>query len=409
MQEPELARFDVVIVGGGLVGSSLAIALSGSGWSVCLIEQQAPSLAPPGFDERNLALSRSSLLALLRLQVLPHLSTPAEPIRRIDVSRAGDFGRVQLRAEEHPVDQFGAVVVARELGEALRRRLKACSDITLRSPAQVISAQRETQSIRVQVQGQQQSCTIQARLLLAADGSDSPLRQAMGIAETTHDYHQHLFVSVLQAARAHQQCAWERFTEHGPVALLPMAQGRYGSVMTVPSDDVEAITALSDQDYLACFQQRFGWRAGRFLRAGKRSAYPMRMRVAERLTAARFALLGNAGQTLHPIGAQGFNLGLRDALWMAQLLSDQRAGDVEADPGDAGLLQRYAAARAQDRQRTLDFSDGMARLFVRQAWPVRLLRSAGLSLLGLSSEAKRHLATQAMGLAGPLPAILQEQ
>jgi len=165
--------------------------------------------------------------------------------------------------------------------------------------------------------------------------------------------------------------AWERFTEHGPVALLPMAQGRYGSVMTVPRNGVEAIAALSDQDYLACFQQRFGWRAGRFLRAGKRSAYPMRMRVAERLTAARFALLGNAAQTLHPIGAQGFNLGLRDALWMAQLLSDQRAGDVEADPGDAGLLQRYAAARAQDRQRTLDFSDGMARLFVRQAATVR--------------------------------------
>lgn len=408
MQEPELARFDVVIVGGGLVGCSLAIALSGSGWSVCLIEQNPPRLAPPGFDERNLALSRSSVIALQRLQVLAHLDTAAEPIRRIEVSRAGDFGRVSLRAEDHAVDAFGAVVVARELGQALHRRLHACDDVSVWSPAQVVSAQSESTCVRLQVRRPSQDCVIEARLLLAADGSDSPLRQAMGIAETTHDYRQHLFVSVLQASRPHQHCAWERFTAQGPVALLPMAQARYGSVMTVPSDAVDAVAGLSDRDYLDGFQQRFGWRAGRFLRAGARSIYPLRLRLAERLVASRFALLGNAAQTLHPIGAQGFNLGLRDALWMAQLLAAQRAGNAEADPGDPGLLRRYAALREPDRQRTVDFSDGMARLFVREAWPVRVLRSVGMNMLALSRGAQRHLAVQAMGMAEPRPTILQE-
>ncbi|MBK9493703.1 MAG: 2-octaprenyl-6-methoxyphenyl hydroxylase [Xanthomonadales bacterium] len=409
MQEPELARFDVVIVGGGLVGCSLAIALSGSGWSIGLIEQHSPELAPPGFDDRNLALSRASLLALQRLQVLPLLDTPPESINAIHVSRAGEPGNVHLSAAEHPVDRFGGVVVARELGHALRRRVQQCTDVAVWSPAKVCSASAGMEDVRLQVQRPQGAFTVEARLLLAADGSDSPLRQAMGIDETVHDYAQHLFVSVLQASRAHQQCAWERFTEHGPVALLPMAHDRFGSVMAVASTDAEAVTALSDDAYLALFQQRFGWRAGRFTRVGKRSAYAMRLRVAKQLVAPRFALLGNAAQTLHPIGAQGFNLGLRDALWMAQLLGEQHARQAQADPGDAGMLQRYVAARVEDRQRTLDFSDGMARLFVRQAWPVRVLRAAGMMLLEASPLAKRRLAEQAMGLAGRLPRILQER
>lgn len=383
--------FDVVIAGGGLVGSSLACALDGSGLRMALVEASAPQRqAPPSFDERNLALNRFSLEALGVLGVLPRLARPPVPIRGVHVSSAGNFGRVRLQAQDHGVEAFGGVVVARELGQALQARLADCAELSLRAPARVLRAQPQAEAMALELDD---GSALRTRLLVIADGSDSDLREQLGLGSEHHDYGQTLFVSVVEAARAHAGTAYERFTADGPVAMLPLSGRRLGSVLTVPRERADAVLALPDADYLELLQQRFGWRLGRLQRVGRRSAYAMRLITARQLAGPRCVALGNAAQTLHPIGAQGFNLGLRDALTLAGAL---RAPGL-ADPGASSLLQRHAELRAPDRARTLDFSDGLARLFTHQAAPVRWLRGLGLAALDHFSDLSRPLVRGAMG------------
>lgn len=389
--EPVAPLLDVLIVGGGLVGCSLACALNHSALRVALIEASAPQREqPPSFDERNLALNRLSLDALDALDVLAHLHGPPVPIRGVHVSSAGDFGRVRLDAAAHGVEAFGGVVVARELGQALQRRLVECRTLLHRAPARVLSAQRGEGAMRVELDNGE---ILSTRLLVIAEGTDSPLRESLGLGSTQSDYGQTLFVSVVEADRAHAGIAYERFTAEGPVAMLPLAGTCLGSVMTVAREHAEAVQALDDAGYLALLQQRFGWRLGRLRRVGRRSGYAMRLVTANALYGPRCVVVGNAAQTLHPIGAQGFNLGLRDALTLAGLLLDAGVRDA----GSPDLLAEYALRREPDRNRTLDFSDGLARLFGHTAAPVRWLRGLGLAACDHFSDLARPLVRGAMG------------
>ena len=236
------------------------------------------------------------------------------------------------------------------------------------------------------------------RLLVAADGSRSLARAAWGIGSEEHDYGQTLLVCSVATDRAPDGTAYERFTSEGPVALLPMAGGHYGGICGVRREAAEAVLAMGDAAYRDYLQQRFGWRAGRITRVGARSAYPILRVVAERLTAPRGVVMGNAAQTLHPIGAQGFNLGLRDALTLAEVLS----GD---DPGAAAGLAAYAEARREDRERTLAFSDGLARLTASEGFPLHVLRSLGLLALGHVPGLADPLVAGAMGFRGRVPEL----
>lgn len=396
MSNPDSVRdpqpsLDVLIVGGGLVGSSLACALDASPLRVALVEASAPQREqPPSFDERNLALNRLSLDALEVLGVLGHLHSPPIPIRGVHVSSAGDVGRVRLHASDYGVDAFGGVVVARELGQALQRRLAHCQRLTHRAPARVVEARHAAESVEVQLDNGE---TLHTRLLVIAEGTDSVLRESLGLGSTHADYGQTLFVSVVEADRAHAGVAYERFTAEGPVAMLPLSGTRLGSVLTLPSARAEAALALDDAGYLELLQQRFGWRLGRLRRAGRRSAYAMRLVTANTLIGPRCVVVGNAAQTLHPIGAQGFNLGLRDALTLAGLLLDESAHDA----GSPAHLAEHARLRAPDRARTIDFSDGLAHLFAHTAAPVRWLRGLGLAALDHFGGAARPLVRGAMG------------
>lgn len=389
-------HLDVLIVGGGLVGSSLACALDGSGLRVGLIEATAPQREqPPSFDERNLALNRLSLDALDALGVLAHLRSPPVPIRGVHVSSAGDFGRVRLDAAAQGVEAFGGVVIARELGQALQRRLSACVGLQHHAPARVVDARHVPDAIEARLDN---GHVLRARLLVIAEGTDSALRESLGLGSTCKDYGQTLFVSVVEADRAHAGVAFERFTAAGPVAMLPLSRACVGSVLTVPNARAEATRALDDAGYLELLQQRFGWRLGRLRRVGRRSAYAMRLLTANALTGPRCVVVGNAAQTLHPIGAQGFNLGLRDALTLAGLLLDEAALDgTNRNAGNVALLTEYAKRRMPDRSRTIDFSDGLASLFAHTAAPVRWLRGLGLAVLDHSADLARPLVRGAMG------------
>ena len=391
---------DVLIVGGGLVGASLAIALDRLGLDVGMVEATPAGALPAVFDQRNLSFAEATVNALDALGVLPLLRAPGGAIRRIHISRSGDFGRIRLDAREHGRSEFGRVVVARDFGEALETRLSRLPRLTRYRPARFIGLDDGDHAHRViRIADDAGERTLAARLLVAADGGRSAVREALGIGHREHDYGQTLFVTRLRAQRAPDGTAFERLTDHGPTALLPRGDGHYGLVHGVPRAHAEAVAALDDPSFLARVQQAFGWRAGRFLASGPRSTYPIIGGVADALVAPRAVLVGNAAQSLHPLGAQGFNLGLRDALTLAECIAE--AGEV----GDAAMLAHYAQRRRHDRERTLAFSDGLARLTSNDVPLLRPLRSAGLLAGDAMGWLQGWLVGGAMGYRGDVPAL----
>ena len=395
---------DVLIVGGGQVGASLAIALDAQGLDVGMVEAAPAGALPPVFDQRNLSFAEATLNALQALGVLPLMRAPTGPIRRIHVSRRGDFGRMLLDAQAYGRGEFGRVVVARDFGEALEARLLQLQHLTRYRPARFVGLGEGDDGLRhVRIADANGERTLRARLLVAADGARSALREVLGITTREHDYGQTLFVARLRTQRAPDGTAYERLTDHGPTALLPRGDGHYGLVHGVPREDAEAVAALDDAAFLARVQDAFGWRAGRFLSVGERSSYPMLGCVADALVAPRAVLVGNAAQSIHPLGAQGFNLGLRDALTLAECIAGH-AGD----PGDDDVLRRHAARREEDRNRTIAFSDGLAKLTANNAPLLRPLRSAGLVAGDAFGWLQGWLVGGAMGYRGDVPALCRK-
>ena len=395
------AQHDIVIVGGGLVGASLAIALENRGLDVAMLEAAPPGALPPVFDERNLSLAEASCHALQALRIWPLLHT-ASPIRRIHATRSGDFGRVVLDAAETGREAFGHVVIARDFGQALETRLGDVASLTRYRPARFIDTHlREDGGRELRIADADGEHILATRLLVGADGMDSAVRATLGIAAQRHDYEQTLFVSRVRPQRAPDGTAWERLGPHGPTALLPRFDRHYGVVHGVAHEQADAVAALDERVWLAHLQEAFGWRAGRFLASGERSRYPAVRVVAERLIAPRAVLLGNAAQSIHPIGAQGFNLGLRDALTLVEEISAHGLDD-------AAMLPAYAARRQEDRERTLAFSDGMARASSNEGLAMRGLRSVGMAALANVPGLRAQVAAGGMGYRGDLPAMCRE-
>lgn len=394
---------DVLIVGGGLVGASLAIALDGAGLRVALAEAAPPVIdSQPNYDERNLALARASVNALQALGVID-ATTPVNLIRRIHVSRRGDFGAVRMDAAALGLPPFGAVLPARELGNALLRRLDRCSGLQRIAPAQAVALRVAHDAVDVDLRCDDEIRPLQTRLLVGADGGASFVRGALGIDVLRHDYAQSAFVTTLTTQRPLDGSAYERFTDSGPVALLPLGERRAGLVLTVPRTDAARVAALGDHAFIEFVHERFGWRAGRFSRPGLRKPYPLARVLATRTIAPRSVLIGNAAQTVHPIGAQGFNLGLRDALILAELLRDSVASN--GDPGAAALLARHAALRAPDRDATTAFSDDLVRVMGNDFLPLRALRSLGQHALDRITPLKRGFALRGMGFRDGVPEL----
>jgi len=400
-REARVLRHDVVIVGGGLVGASLAIALSQSGIDVALVEAAAADALPAVFDERNLSFADATVNGLAALGVMRELRDSPTPIQRIHVSRSGDFGRVKLDARTYGREAFGQVVVARDFGQALEARLRKAAGLIRYRPARFIGldeADGDTRRVRiVDAEGEH---TLTARLLVAADGTASGVREALGIEVERHDYAQALFVARLRTGRAPDGTAYERFCDSGPTALLPRGDRHFGVVHGVPAEEADAVAASSDDVFLERLQRAFGWRVGRFLSIGPRSRYPAMAQRADAIAAARAVLVGNAAQTLHPIGAQGFNLGLRDALTLAELIGQHRE-----DPGSERLLAEYTRRRREDHARTIAFSDGLARLTANDAPLLRPLRSLGLLAIDGAPWLQAMLVGGAMGYRGDVPRL----
>lgn len=394
----------ILIVGGGLVGASLAIALDAAGLSATLVDAAPPrSDSSSSYDERNLALARASVNGLRSLGVWSHAEAAATPIRQIRVSRAGEFGTARLDAERHGVDALGWTLPARALGAALSRRLEDCRQLVRHAPATLQSLQPIGGGWRATVRTADGDQVLEAALVVGADGTESFVRERLGIATERHDYAQSLFVCTVTPQRDPAGRAFERFTDQGPVALLPLAERRCGLVLTVPADQTEAVTALDDDGYAALAQGRFGWKLGRLSRPGRRQPYPIRRVAAAALTGPRAVLVGNAAQTVHPIGAQGFNLGLRDALTLAEQVADA------PDPGAADLLDDYAARRAPDREGTMTMSHGLVQLACLPQPLLAPFRSLALLAYDRVPPLQRMLAQRGMGFRGEPPSAVLER
>ncbi|HEY9132517.1 MAG TPA: 2-octaprenyl-6-methoxyphenyl hydroxylase [Dyella sp.] len=394
----------VLIVGGGLVGASLAIALDAAGCAATLVEAAAPRAdAQPSYDERNLALARATVNGLSAIGVWQHIAERATPIRHIHVSRGGEFGSVRLDAERQGVDALGWTLPARELGAGLLRRLDECHRLTRLAPAKLMALESCADGWIAEIESPAGRQRIKAALVVGADGTQSFVRERIGIAAETYDYAQTLFVCTVTPERDHAQRAFERFTDDGPIALLPLSERRCGLVLTVSAEEADAVASMDDDAYIALAQRRFGWRLGRLSRPGRRFPYAIQRVAAERLIAPRAVLVGNAAQTVHPIGAQGFNLGLRDALTLAELIAQTN------DPGDPALLRDYAERRAEDREGTMAMSHGLVRLACLPQPLLGPLRSLAMLAYDRVPPLQTLLARHGMGFRGKPPRAVLER
>ena len=396
--------YDVAIVGGGMVGATLGVALAPLNLRVAIIEAVPhTAAAQPSFDERTTALSNGSRRILETLGVWPALSALATPIRKIHVSEQGRFGFARIDAAEQNLAAMGYVIANRDLGQSLWSQLSGPS-LSVYCPAAVSQVSANEQSVTLEIAQQGAKSTIDAKLVVAADGALSAVRSAFGVDAEVRDYEQTAVITTVLPQRFHDNVAYERFTPNGPLALLPLDGGRCTLVLTLPKDAAQAAMAWSDQEFLDELQRRFGFRLGRFLKVGRRIPYPLSLTRAERTSSGRCVIIGNAAQGLHPVAGMGFNLGLRDAASLAELIAE-RAGNEDADPGSSALLAEYDAWRAADRGGVIAFTDGLIRLFANPLSSVRRLRNLGLLAFDLLPPAKAALSRLSTGGGGRVPKL----
>jgi 2-octaprenyl-6-methoxyphenol hydroxylase len=395
---------DIAIVGGGMVGASLALALRGLDLRVLLIESFVPtSSAQPSFDDRTTALGNASRRIFEGLGVWPEIVPQAAAIRTIHVSDAGRFGFARLRADEQGIEAFGYVVANRVLGRVLWEKLLAEPEgLVLRVPAKAdaIEIGEEGATLRI-VSDAGGSEDVRARLVVAADGAQSNVRAAADIDAGVEDYDQVAIVANVASDEPHDGTAYERFTPSGPLAVLPLYDGSYGVIWSCRPADAAKLLSLDDDSYLRELQARFGWRAGRFVRVGRRASYPLKLTRAAASFATRTVLIGNAAQALHPVAGQGFNLGLRDAAMLAEVI----ANATETDVGAPTVLKRFAQWRAGDRGGVIRFTDGLVKLFASERAGMGLLRNVGLLIFDVMPPAKSALARVSAGFGGPTPRL----
>ncbi len=396
MERLDQAMFDVVIVGGGMVGASLALALKPLNLKVAVIEAVAfGSSSQPAYDDRSVALSYGSSRIYQGMGIWQQLAPQVSPIQQIHVSDRGHFGATRLSAEQESVPALGYVVESRVLGKLLFEAL-ADSAIEIISPATVYALEQFADYAEVKIERQGVVDSLQTRLLVIADGANSPLREQLGIKTKQRDYQQTAIIANVSTEQPVAGIAYERFTHSGPLALLPMTQGRYSLVWTHKTSEAEASLALSDAEFLQKLQQVFGYRQGRFIKAGKRSSYPLSLVKSVAEVQGRAVLIGNASHTLHPVAGQGLNLALRDVATLSDLLAAQ-AGE-QADCGAPELLAAYQAARQPDYASVVGYTDSLVRLFSASFAPLGHARAGGLLAVDRIAPLRKLLTQQSMGL-----------
>ena len=393
---------DIAIVGGGLAGASLAVALASLGFDIKVIEAVAyKATGQPSYDDRTLAISHSSCRILSAIGLWDSLEADATPIRKIYVTELGRPGRVVLDPAEMGLSAFGHVVEARRFGVAVTSQLEQTQNIDVISPARLKNIEIGGPRTKLHLESDTGFDELDARLVVAADGANSFIRNHLEIPTESRDYGQTAIICNVTPEVAHEGRAFECLTNTGPFAVLPHTGKRCGLVWSVASDKTQEILDLDEETFLSRAEQRFGNSLGAFVKAGQRSAYPLKLVRAREDTRERLVILGNAAHAIHPIGAQGFNLALRDAAVLAEVLAD----DDQGDPGETGLLHTYSEWRQRDQRGTIANSDGMTRLFAHPSALAAGLRTTGLIAHSIFPSLRRRSAIKAMGYRGRVPRL----
>lgn len=395
-----------------MVGVSLALqlgALLPPGTGICLVEgyplPQPLAGKPdyhPSFDARSTALSFSSRLIYESIGVWDGLQEWLCPIERIHVSSRGHFGSTLLQASDYGWPALGYVVENAWLGNALVQALYRQGRVEVRSPARVATATVSASGVALQLEGED-PMPLDAALLLVVDGAGSGLRDQLGVSVTEKPYRQHALVANVVTARSHAGCAFERFTDQGPLALLPLLPARDGEprsalVWTLPPEEAARLQQCAPDRFLRTLQARFGYRLGRLLQVGERHSYPLSLLRCSEQVRQGLVVMGNAAHALHPVAGQGFNLALRDVAELAAVLAEGIA--LGLSPGDLGLLQRYQQRQRTDQERTIEFSDRLPSLFMHGDPVLGLARDLALAGLDMVPPLKREFVRYAAGVAG---------
>lgn len=408
----------VLIVGGGHVGLSFALLLAHHGIASTLLEKNRyPTISPTDdrtrshyLDSRNTALSRRTVQIYQEIGLWDELQSHACRIDSVQISEQGSFGRAQLNKVEEKVESFGQVIENAWLGRKLLLAAQQSPLVTLVDNASVNAVAQQADGVTLSFSNDEAAESeqqLQASVLVACDGRDSTVRQLLNIGITTYDYQQTAIVGVVETDRRHEHLAIERFSPAGPLAVLPLTdpegdgndeyqQGYRRSVVWVCPTGEETKYLEDDAQFLQTLQQAFGQRAGTFVAAGRRGAYPLSRVLADKQVEGRCVIMGNAAHTLHPVAGQGFNLCMRDAHVLAQMMSAQvlKGEDI----GNAQLLKRYEKARQTDQKRVIRFCDAVVHGFTHPNPAIKFVRNMALLAFDKLPNIKPLVATYAMGL-----------
>ena len=397
---------EVIIVGGGMVGLSLALMLAKQNIAVKLLEAikypnyDDVNLAPyhSSFDARNSALSRRTVQIYQELGLWSALQEHATPIFEVNITEQGSFGKARLKAEQEKVESFGQVIENAWLGRVLLTEVQKQPFIELIDGVQVTQLTQDADMAYIKASRGEEQLSLQAKLVIAADGRDSFCRKALGIGASEHDYDQVAIVTTVQTSKPHNHVGFERFSSLGPLALLPLP-GEYRRSVVWPvkkGTEGEWLGDENDQHFLDALQETYGDRAGKFQKTGKRFSFPLSQVLADKQAVGRVVLMGNAAHTIHPVAGQGFNLCMRDAHVLVRYLTEQIAQN--ADLGDTEMLQAYEASRLTDQQRVIKFCDSVVRGFSNSNPILKFIRNTGLVAFDTIPGIKPLVANYAMGL-----------
>lgn len=390
--------YDILIAGGGLAGNCLALALKDSCLKTAIIEAQtAEQLKNSPAGDRALALAAGTVNMLETLGIWQGIQT-ATPIKQIHISDRGHFGKTRLSAKQQKVKALGYVICARDI-ETHVAELVEQAEIPRFCPARLVGLMAGDNAIHISLKQQDRPVALSARLLVGADGGNSSVRKLLEIPQHITHYGQTALVTTVKADKPHHNTAYERFTESGPLALLPLSNNQLSVVWTRRHEEAEALINGAEDEFLTQLQDCFGYKLGQLHLTAPRRAFPLTLIRAENMTAKRVILLGNAVHQLHPVAGQGFNLGLRDVVQLAELLQQH------SDPGSNEVLQEYAQNRQPDHDKTIAFTDNTVKIFSNSWLALAAMRNAGLTLLDHLPFAKNLLAQHAMGMAGRLPRV----
>ncbi|QMU61678.1 MAG: 2-octaprenyl-6-methoxyphenyl hydroxylase [Gammaproteobacteria bacterium] len=389
------SHYDIAVVGGGLVGSSLVCALASSSYRIALIDSQPLvdiELKADQLDGRSIALALSSKKMLSALGMWEKLQEHATAIKKIHISDQGHFGATRLDSARYEVESFGYLVPADHLIHTLNKQVDALDNVTRIQPYEVSAIENHSDHVTLK---QKSGEEIQASLLVAADGANSFIRKALEIEVEEKQYQQSAIVGSVECEGVHNNTAYERFTEEGPLALLPREGNRCGFIWMNPTEAAENHLALSDQAFKDKLQQAFGFRLGHFQTVSKRFAYPLALLMSEQRVQQRVVLIGNAAQTLHPIAGQGLNLALRDIAELVELLNEN---DLNSSDGNLDkMLMCYARKRQPDIEKTIRFTDRLNFLFNADYPVLKQSRGLGLAMLGAIPVLEERIVKQNLG------------